>query len=237
MGEASRTTTEEARQVGDAIGVDWDRFDLEQFRAGMDVEYEHGTHDAQTDVTGDDPIITGKTSRLVCPSATWRHTRHSAAVSAPGPVSSSRGRRPGPEWSWARARSASAIAPHSSASSIALRWASRPSRRRPARPKTSGSTSGTTASWSKQPRCWRRGDRLARGLAAVSAFRRSSLTTSGWPGLSEAARAGLPRGVCLGARAFSRPSTVAWASEVAASRGRDMALEPRQAASASQRAD
>ena len=46
--------------MGDAIGVDWDRFDVEQFRAGMDVEYEHGLHDEQTDVTGDDPIITGK---------------------------------------------------------------------------------------------------------------------------------------------------------------------------------
>jgi hypothetical protein len=60
MGEAHRTSTEEARRVGDEIGVDWDRFDLEQFRAGMDVEYEHGSHDPQTDVTGDDPIVTGK---------------------------------------------------------------------------------------------------------------------------------------------------------------------------------
>jgi hypothetical protein len=51
---------EEARRVGDAIGVDWSRFDLEQFRAGMDVEFEHGCHDPQTDVTGDDPILTGK---------------------------------------------------------------------------------------------------------------------------------------------------------------------------------
>ena len=60
MTETRRTTTEEARRVGDAIGVDWDRFDLEQFRHGMDVEFEHGAHDPQTDVTGDDPIITGK---------------------------------------------------------------------------------------------------------------------------------------------------------------------------------
>src|SRR5262245_49399624 len=58
--EERRTTTEEAKRVGDAIGVDWTRFDLEQFRAGMDVEFEHGSHDPQTDVTGDDPIITGK---------------------------------------------------------------------------------------------------------------------------------------------------------------------------------
>jgi len=60
MTEGKKTTSEEARRVGDAIGVDWDRFDLEQFRAGMDVELEHGTHDPQTDVTGDDPITTGK---------------------------------------------------------------------------------------------------------------------------------------------------------------------------------
>jgi hypothetical protein len=55
-----RTTAEQARRVGDAIGIDWSRFDLEQFRAGMDVEFEHGSHDPQTDVTHDDPIVTGK---------------------------------------------------------------------------------------------------------------------------------------------------------------------------------
>src|SRR5213078_2561300 len=37
-----------------------DRRGLEQLRAGMDVEFEHGSHDPQTDVTGDDPIVTGK---------------------------------------------------------------------------------------------------------------------------------------------------------------------------------
>jgi hypothetical protein len=60
MGETRQTTIEEARRVGDEIGVDWSRFDLEQFRLGMDVELEHGSHDPQTDVTGDDPILTGK---------------------------------------------------------------------------------------------------------------------------------------------------------------------------------
>ena len=60
MSEKRRTTIEEARRVGDAIGVDWSRFDLEQFRFGMDVEFEHGAHDPQTDVTHDDPILTGK---------------------------------------------------------------------------------------------------------------------------------------------------------------------------------
>ncbi len=60
MADRQPTTNEEARRVGDAIGVDWSRFDLEQFRRGMDVEFEHGAHDPQTDVTGDDPIVTGK---------------------------------------------------------------------------------------------------------------------------------------------------------------------------------
>ena len=60
MAEQKRTISEEAQRVGDQIGVNWDRFELEQFRKGMDVEYEHGSHDPQTDVTGDDPILTGK---------------------------------------------------------------------------------------------------------------------------------------------------------------------------------
>lgn len=60
MTEKPQTTIEEARRVGDEIGVDWSHFDLEQFRAGMDVEFEHGSRDPQTDVTGDDSIVTGK---------------------------------------------------------------------------------------------------------------------------------------------------------------------------------
>jgi hypothetical protein len=60
MSEKRQITSEEARRVGDEIGVDWSRFDLEQFRFGMNVEFEHGSHDPQTDVTGDDPILTGK---------------------------------------------------------------------------------------------------------------------------------------------------------------------------------
>lgn len=60
MSAKEQFTTEEAREIGDAIGIKWDRFDVEQFRMGLDVELEHGTHDPSTDVTGDDGIITGK---------------------------------------------------------------------------------------------------------------------------------------------------------------------------------
>jgi len=53
---------EEARSVGELLGIDWasSPFDLEQFRAGMEVELEHGKRDLDTDVTGDDPVLTGK---------------------------------------------------------------------------------------------------------------------------------------------------------------------------------
>jgi hypothetical protein len=53
-------TSEEARRIGDAIGVDWQKYDLEEFRMGLAVELEHGAHDPQTNVTGDDEIATGK---------------------------------------------------------------------------------------------------------------------------------------------------------------------------------
>ena len=62
MSPAEHFSAEQAREVGEQIGIDWDSapFDIEQFRAGMDVELEHGKHDPATDVTGDDSIITGK---------------------------------------------------------------------------------------------------------------------------------------------------------------------------------
>lgn len=53
-------TVEEARALGDKIGVDWSNIEVEQFRMGLIIEAEHGTHDPQTNVTNDDAIMTGK---------------------------------------------------------------------------------------------------------------------------------------------------------------------------------
>ena len=53
-------TTEEAKKIGEELGIDWSKFDIEQFRMGMDVELEHGLVDSQTNVTNDDPLMTGK---------------------------------------------------------------------------------------------------------------------------------------------------------------------------------
>lgn len=51
---------EEARTVGYSIGIDWKHVDLEQFRLGLAVEMEHGSHDPETNVIGDDPHLAGK---------------------------------------------------------------------------------------------------------------------------------------------------------------------------------
>ncbi len=53
-------TEEQAKEVGKKLGIKWDKFDVEQFRHGMDVELEHGKVDSNTNVSDDDPLITGK---------------------------------------------------------------------------------------------------------------------------------------------------------------------------------
>ena len=65
MSEKTVFTADQAREAGERIGIDWSasRFDVEQFRMGMDVELEHGTHDPDTNVTGDDIVVTAKIAR------------------------------------------------------------------------------------------------------------------------------------------------------------------------------
>lgn len=63
---------EQARKVGEQIGIDWGAapFGVEQFRDGMNVELEHGAHDPETNVTNDDPLVTGKIA--------WAHLKEFA---------------------------------------------------------------------------------------------------------------------------------------------------------------
>lgn len=53
-------SAEEAKEVGEILGIDWKKYDVEQFRMGMDVELEHGTEEPHTNITDDDPVMTGK---------------------------------------------------------------------------------------------------------------------------------------------------------------------------------
>jgi len=60
MSEKRHFSTEEARSIGAQLNIDWTQIDLEQFRRGLEVELEHGARDPETNVTGDDLLLTGK---------------------------------------------------------------------------------------------------------------------------------------------------------------------------------
>lgn len=54
-------TNEEAKKIGEEIGIDFNKFNLEEFRMGLSVELEHGSHFGDdTNVTKDDPHFTGR---------------------------------------------------------------------------------------------------------------------------------------------------------------------------------
>jgi hypothetical protein len=62
MARSGPFTLEEAIQIGQALDINWlsNPFDAEQFQRGLNVELEHGLKDPETNVTNDDPIMTGK---------------------------------------------------------------------------------------------------------------------------------------------------------------------------------
>lgn len=60
MAHKKAFSLEEAKSIGEELGVTWDRFDVDQFRVGLCVELEHGTVNNVSNVTNDHPIPTGK---------------------------------------------------------------------------------------------------------------------------------------------------------------------------------
>jgi hypothetical protein len=42
-------TGEQAKEIGEKLGIDWIKFDVEQFRVGMDVELERGKQKSFTE--------------------------------------------------------------------------------------------------------------------------------------------------------------------------------------------
>lgn len=55
-----RFTLDQAKTVGKELGIKSDKCDFEEFRVGLGVELEHGSVDPTTNVTNDDPLLTGK---------------------------------------------------------------------------------------------------------------------------------------------------------------------------------
>lgn len=60
MSNKQQFSIEEARAIGTRLGINWAQIDLEQFRRGLEVELEHGARDPETNVTNNDPVLTGK---------------------------------------------------------------------------------------------------------------------------------------------------------------------------------
>jgi hypothetical protein len=57
---SAKITDEEAKSIGEKLGIKWDKFDVDQFKRGMNVELEHGIRDPSTNVTNNDLLMTGK---------------------------------------------------------------------------------------------------------------------------------------------------------------------------------
>ena len=55
-------TLSETNDIAKRLGIDFGKvkFTPEEYMEGMNIELEHGTVDAATNVTNDDPLITGK---------------------------------------------------------------------------------------------------------------------------------------------------------------------------------
>lgn len=55
-------TLTEAIDIAKQLGIDFDRvgFTAEEYLEGLNIELEHGTIDPNTNVSNDDPLVTGK---------------------------------------------------------------------------------------------------------------------------------------------------------------------------------
>ncbi len=55
-------TQSEAAEIAAGLGIDFGKvkFTPEEFLEGINIELEHGPSDAETNVTGGDPLMTGK---------------------------------------------------------------------------------------------------------------------------------------------------------------------------------
>lgn len=60
MVSKKKFSEKEAEEIGNKLGIKWDKFDVDQFRRGMDIELEHGKISPKTNITNDDPLMTAK---------------------------------------------------------------------------------------------------------------------------------------------------------------------------------
>ena len=51
---------QDAKEIGQSLGINWEEVSLDEFTDGINVEFEHGTRFPETNVTNDDKYLTGK---------------------------------------------------------------------------------------------------------------------------------------------------------------------------------
>lgn len=52
--------TEEAKSIGEELGINWEEINIDEFTKGVNVELEHGSRYPETNVTNNDRNLTGK---------------------------------------------------------------------------------------------------------------------------------------------------------------------------------
>ena len=60
----------QAMQIGDALGIDWNKCEIDQFQMGLEVELEHGVRDPNIQITQHDLLVAGKIA--------WAHLNDNA---------------------------------------------------------------------------------------------------------------------------------------------------------------
>ncbi len=51
---------DDAKRIGNQLNIDWNVVDINEFLMGLNVELEHGSRGANTNISNSDPILTGK---------------------------------------------------------------------------------------------------------------------------------------------------------------------------------
>ena len=52
--------SQDTKEIGDDLGINWDEVNLDEFTIGINVELEHGTRYPDTNVTNNDKKLSGK---------------------------------------------------------------------------------------------------------------------------------------------------------------------------------
>jgi len=55
-----KLNTKDAKEIGDDLGIDWNEIKLDEFTTGINIEFEHGSNDPETNVTNNNEKMTAK---------------------------------------------------------------------------------------------------------------------------------------------------------------------------------